>query len=87
MSTFIISEQPIEKKYFTISEVACEMKVSPSLIRFWLEKLDISIRRTANGRNRMFTDEDKKLLREIHFMVKVEKIRLEGVKLKLDGHV
>lgn len=48
------------KKYYTIGEVAKELKVATSLIRFWETQFDfIRPKKNAKG-NRKYTQEDLK---------------------------
>jgi len=71
-------EKPIVKKYFTIGEVAKELGVATSLIRFWESQFDF-IRPKKNSKgNRKFTQEDLKKLKLVYHLVKEKGFTLSG---------
>ncbi|MFT6882935.1 MAG: DNA-binding transcriptional MerR regulator, partial [Marinoscillum sp.] len=59
-------EKEIEKKYFTIGEVADELKVATSLIRFWEGEFDIIKPKKNRKGNRQFTQEDVRNVKLIY---------------------
>jgi len=68
----------IEKKYFTISEVAKKMDVAPSLIRFWERQfVHIRPRKNKNGVRR-YTQDDIERLQTIYYLVKEKGFTLQG---------
>ncbi|MCU0448634.1 MAG: MerR family transcriptional regulator [Bernardetiaceae bacterium] len=70
----------IEKKYFSIGEVAKEFDVAPSLIRFWETHFDtIRPRKTKNG-TRQYTKADIEKIRTIYHLVKTKGYTLQGAK-------
>jgi DNA-binding transcriptional MerR regulator len=72
--------EEIEKKYFTIGEVAKMFEVAPSLIRFWETHFDvIRPRKTKNG-VRQYTKKDIEKLRTIYYLVKEKGYTLQGAK-------
>jgi DNA-binding transcriptional MerR regulator len=72
--------EEIEKKYFTIGEVAKLFDVAPSLIRFWETHFDsIRPRKTKNG-VRQYTKKDIEKLKTIHYLVKQKGYTLQGAK-------
>ncbi len=74
------SESEIPKLYFSITEVAHQMEVSPSLIRFWEKSFpELRPRKTARG-VRQFTQADIQLLRSIHHLVKDRGFTLQGAR-------
>ena len=76
-------EKEIEKKYFTIGEVAEELGVATSLIRFWEKEFDVlQPKKNAKG-NRKFTPDDIKNLQLIYYLVKERGFTLEGAKIHL----
>ncbi|MEN9449225.1 MAG: hypothetical protein RJA25_2515 [Bacteroidota bacterium] len=76
-------EKEIEKMYFTISEVAKQFKVAPSLIRFWETEFEIlKPRKTAKG-NRLYSKKDVENFSVIFHLVKEKGYTLEGAKKKL----
>lgn len=77
-----MSEEP-EKLFYSISEVADDLKVNPSLLRFW-EKEFPSIRPTTNKKgNRMYTKREVDLIYRIYDLVKVKGFTLQGAREQL----
>ena len=73
-------EKQIEKKYYTIGEVADQFNVATSLIRFWESEFD-NIRPKKNRKgNRQFTKEDIENVRLIFHLVKERGFTLNGAK-------
>lgn len=71
-------EKPIVKKYFTIGEVAKDLGVATSLIRFWETQFDfIRPKKNAKG-NRKFTQDDLKKLKLVYHLVKEKGYTLQG---------
>ncbi len=75
-------EHQIEKIYFTVGEVADKLDIYGSKIRFWLDELEIPIRRNHKG-ERKFTVENVKLLEKIKELREVEHYQMQGIKKKL----
>jgi DNA-binding transcriptional MerR regulator len=73
-------EKKIEKKYFSIGEVAFMFKVAPSLIRFWEKEFDILQPKKNRKGNRQFTQEDIENFRLIFHLVKEKGYTLQGAK-------
>jgi DNA-binding transcriptional MerR regulator len=73
-------EKEIEKKYFTIGEVADELKVATSLIRFWEGEFDIIKPKKNRKGNRQFTQADIKNVKLIYFLVKEKGYTLQGAR-------
>ena len=75
--------QPIQKRYFSISEVAKVLDVKPSLLRFW-EKEFKQIQPKTNARGkRAYKQEDIDVIRRIYDLVKVQGLTLEGARKAL----
>ncbi|MDH5608798.1 MAG: MerR family transcriptional regulator [Cyclobacteriaceae bacterium] len=73
-------EKEIEKKYYTIGEVADELGVATSLIRFWESEFDnIKPKKNRKG-NRQFTTEDIKNIKLIFHLVKEKGYTLQGAR-------
>lgn len=73
-------EKKIEKKYFSIGEVAAKFKVAPSLIRFWEKEFDaLNPKKNTKG-NRQFTNEDILNFKMIFVLVKEKGYTLQGAK-------
>ncbi len=73
----------LEKKYYTIGEVATELNVTTSLIRFWEGQFEQI--RPKKGKNgvRHYTRTDIETLKTIHYLVKTKGYTLQGAKEKL----
>lgn len=81
--TMPYKERTIGKLYWTIGEVAVELGVNTSLIRYW-EKEFGTLRPRRNGKgDRLYTHKDIDQLRRIHHLVKEQGFTLNGAKEKL----
>lgn len=74
----------MEKLYYSIGEVASLLGENVSLVRFWSDSFPklLKPRRNAKG-NRMYGREDVETFRQIHFLVKVCGMTLEGAYRKM----
>jgi DNA-binding transcriptional MerR regulator len=80
-------EKVIEKKYFSIGEVAEMLDVATSLIRFWESEFDIIKPKKNRKGNRQFTREDIDNVKLIYHLVKEKGYTLQGAKdLLKDGN-
>lgn len=76
-------QEPIKKQYYTIGEVARELDLTTSLIRFWeTEFREINPKKNRKG-NRVYTDKDIDTLRKIQYLLKVRKFTIKGAKDRL----
>lgn len=73
-------EKVIEKKYFSIGEVAEMLKVATSLIRFWENEFDIIKPKKNRKGNRQFTRNDIDNVKLIFHLVKEKGYTLQGAK-------
>ncbi len=73
-------EKEIEKKYFTIGEVAEELGVATSLIRFWESEFSIIKPKKNRKGNRQFTKEDIQNVKLIYHLVKEKGYTLQGAR-------
>ena len=77
-------EAKIEKLYYAIGEVADELDISTSNVRFWANKLSDIIRPHKNKKgNRLFTKTDVENLRLIYYLVREKGMTLEGARMKI----
>lgn len=76
-------EKPIEKKYYSIGEVATMLGVATSLIRFWESEFSIIKPRKNKKGNRQFTKDDIANLKLVYHLVKEKGYTLQGAKEKL----
>ena len=76
----------MEKYFYTIGEVAEILGESTSLVRFWANEFPkfIKPQRNAKG-NRLFSKTDVDMLKQIHTLVKVEGLTLDGAAKRLRG--
>ncbi|MGY6520130.1 MAG: MerR family transcriptional regulator [Mongoliitalea sp.] len=80
-------EKEIEKKYYSIGEVASMFKVAPSLIRYWEGEFDIIKPKKDKKGNRRFTKEDIEKIRYIYQLVKIKGFTLQGAQEVIkNGH-
>jgi DNA-binding transcriptional MerR regulator len=74
------NNEEIEKKYYSIGEVAQLLAVAPSLIRFWESQFDaIKPRKNKKG-VRQYTKDDIEKLQMIYFLVKAKGMTLQGAR-------
>ena len=73
-------EKVIEKKYFSIGEVAQQLDVATSLIRFWESEFEIIKPKKNRKGNRQFTREDIQNVKLIYHLVKERGFTLQGAK-------
>lgn len=73
-------EKEIEKRYYTIGEVADDLSVATSLIRFWESEFDIIKPKKNRKGNRQFTKEDVKNVKLIYHLVKEKGYTLNGAR-------
>lgn len=79
----------IEKKYYSIGEVAKKFGVATSLIRFWEGEFDnITPTKNKNG-NRVYTKEDIEDISIVYYYVKDKGFTLQGAKelIKINKNV
>lgn len=81
-------EKEIEKKYYSIGEVAGMFKVATSLIRYWEGEFDIIKPKKDKKGNRRFTTDDIEKIRLIFHLVKEKGYTLQGAQeiIKKDLH-
>ena len=79
-------EKKIEKKYYSIGEVAAMFKVAASLIRFWEKEFDILNPRKNHKGNRQYTNADILNFKLIFHLVKEKGYTLQGAKEFLKEH-
>lgn len=76
-------EKEIEKRYFSIGEVAEELDISPSKIRFWESEFDlIRPQKNKNGK-RQFTRDDIENIKSVRFLVEEKGLTLAGARKSL----
>lgn len=73
-------EKEIEKRYYSIGEVAEELGVATSLIRFWEGEFDIIKPKKNRKGNRQFTKIDIDNVKLIFHLVKERGYTLQGAR-------
>ncbi len=71
-------EREIEKKYFSIGEVASQFGVAPSLIRYWESEFDMLKPRKDKKGNRRYVKDDIQKIKYIYHLVKEKGYTLHG---------
>ena len=75
--------KPIQKRYFSISEVATMIGVNASLLRFW-EKEFKQIKPKTNSRGkRSYNNKDIEIVRLVYVLVKEQGFTLDGARKAL----
>ena len=73
-------EHSLEKKYFTIGDVAKKFKVATSLIRYWEQEFEnINPKKNSKG-NRKYTKDDIKEVEIVYHLVKEKGYTLNGAR-------
>ena len=78
-----IAKKETKKLFYQIGEVAKELDVNVSLIRFWEKEFDIIKPKKNKTGNRLFTQKDFDNLKTIYFLVKERGYTLDGAKRKI----
>ena len=72
--------KPIEKRYFTITEVAEELGLNASQLRYWEKEFSqLNPRTNARGK-RLYTADDKLIIEQIAWLVKEQKFTIDGAR-------
>ena len=78
-----MEEEKISKQYYTIGEVARELDLTTSLIRFWeTEFREINPKKNRKG-NRVYTPKDIETLQQIRYLLKTKKYTIKGAQERL----
>lgn len=85
MNGITFSEEPIKKLYCTIGELAKELGIASSAIRYWCKEFCVPVHRSHITHNRLFTEADRIMIREIYFLLYTEGFTLKGAKRKLEN--
>ena len=74
----------MQKLYYSIGETAEMLGENVSLVRFWSNNFSKLLKPTRNTRgNRVYTDADIEVLKQIHYLVKDKGLSLEGAQQQL----
>lgn len=75
-----IETPEVKRLYWNIGDVAREIGVSPSCIRFWLDQFGIHVHKSTRLNIRKFTASDVEKVKRIKYLVKERRFTLEGAK-------
>ncbi|MAU36891.1 MAG: MerR family transcriptional regulator [Flavobacteriales bacterium] len=78
-----LNNNPPEKLFFKISEVAKMFNINISAVRFWEKEFDILKPKKNKKGNRLFTQKDIKNIKIIYHLLKERGFTVEGAKKKL----
>tara|TARA_Y100000589_G_scaffold286869_1_gene287258 strand:+ start:385 stop:720 length:336 start_codon:yes stop_codon:yes gene_type:complete len=78
-----LNNNPPEKLFFKISEVAQMFNINISAVRFWEKEFDILKPKKNKKGNRLFTQKDIKNIKIIYHLLKERGFTVEGAKKKL----
>ena len=78
-----LKEKSIERMYWTIGEVATELGVNTSLLRYWEKEFGSLRPKRTNKGDRLYTRNDILQLRRIQHLVKEKGFTLQGAKAEL----
>ncbi len=74
----------MEKIFFSIGEVAEELGENTSAVRFWSDSFPKFLRTERNAKgNRIYRKEDIETLKLIRFLLRTERLTLEGAAKRL----
>jgi DNA-binding transcriptional MerR regulator len=79
-------EKKVEKLYYSIGEASEMLRVPVSTVRFWENEFSILKPMKNKKGNRLFTPDDIKNLRIIHYLLKEKGMTLAGAKKQLAGN-
>jgi DNA-binding transcriptional MerR regulator len=79
--------KPVEKRFFTITEVAAEVGENASVLRYWEKEFrQLTPRTNARGK-RFYTRKDIELIERIHVLVRQQGFTIDGARKVLQGDV
>src|SRR5689334_1497316 len=80
-----LKERTIERIYWTIGEVAEQLQVNTSLLRYWEKEFGaLRPKRTGKG-DRLYTKDDIAKVKEIQKLLKEQGFTIQGAKEQLRG--
>lgn len=75
--------KPIQKQYFSISEVATLLGVNASLLRFWEKEFKQIMPKTNARGKRSYNSNDIEVIRSVYLLVKEKGFTLDGARKAL----
>lgn len=80
-----LKEKTIGKLYWTIGEVAEQLGVNTSMLRYWEKEFGALRPKRTNKGDRLYTQDDIELVRSIHALLKDRGFTIQGAKEHLRG--
>lgn len=80
-----LKEKTIGRLYWTIGEVAEQLGVNTSMLRYWEKEFGTLRPKRTNKGDRLYTQDDIELVREIHTLLKDRGFTIQGAKEHLRG--
>jgi len=68
----------VEKRYWSIGELATEFQVAPSLLRHWEKEIDMIKPYKNEKGTRYYSQKDIEIIRTVHHLVKEKGYTLKG---------
>lgn len=78
-----LKEKPVERMYWSIGEVAEDLGVNTSLLRYWEKEFGTLRPKRTNKGDRLYTKNDILQLKRIQYLVKEKGFTLQGAKNQL----
>ncbi|MCM8785869.1 MAG: MerR family transcriptional regulator [Candidatus Omnitrophica bacterium] len=69
-------------KFYYIRDASKLLDIPPHILRYWEKQLNLKIMRDRKG-NRIYTDKDIEVLKNIKLLIYNDGLRIKGVKKKL----
>ena len=73
-------ERNLSKKYWSIGEVADELGVLTSTLRFWVKEFPMLKPKRDKKGHRRFTEKDVNMAVRIHHLIKIKKLTIDGAR-------
>ncbi len=74
----------MEKMFYSVSEVSEELGEPQSKVRYWSDSFAFLVKPDRNAKgNRLYRQEDLQALREIKYLLTVERLTIEGAVRRL----
>lgn len=80
----IMSDDQIEKLYYSIGEVSDLIGYEPHVLRYWEEEFDVLNPRKNRAGRRIYTKEDVATIERIRHLLKDEKYTIEGARQAIE---
>lgn len=72
----------MKSKFYYIKQVSKLLDIPPHILRYWEKQLNLKIMRDRKG-NRIYTDKDIEILKNVRTLIYKDGLKIKGVKKKL----